>query len=587
MSAASAGVSRASMDIDGHRSETGTRQGHSKSRRNISIEAQRKTAGDAAVAFYAAQNPAINTAMTHRNIDMTNDGDGGFRPTSSIQEVVDYGDGREERVRKGIKTGERFAVTTVHQLPWGYVRPDGTTYQPRERDGTPRVDAHGEPVLLPRYEIIPEKWDEAMRYFDDCLAFDASLLPDGQAGIHGYSINLDESRPHLQVLSDTFYGVPTQKDADKMENGYSRAFGSHRSDRMVSARDFKTGKALFNPDGSPKMVREGASRKFERYHEEFKTFMVEQGHQIERERDEARHDRKLNLEDFKDLAHQQTVIDEVDLDLTITAAELDQHQAVMDDIAMRAVVVAERIKTHAELVADQIREQAEVEAGEQFERGYHRGMSKGRSEGRAVGRREGAEIVATAQQEADQIRDTAAADMEVERLRIEEDRLRIEAEQDERESRLATRERNVIVVNERVAELAAQTRTAKERADAEAAALTAARERVEAGAAAWDELDLADMNHYSLRYLEETRLKSGGTLLDRVKEGGKKKFLAEHPAADPATAPEAKMTRQQVAEQYERGESAAREAKGHRQSAAQRQTDQASQTRKSGQTPNY
>ncbi|QHN30786.1 hypothetical protein GII32_10700 [Gordonia amarae] len=442
MSAASAGAKRkgrASMDINGHQSETGTRQGHSKSRRNISVEAQRKTAGDAAVAFYAAQNPAVNIDKTYLNVDRVNDGNGGFRETRSIDEVVAYGDAREERVRKGIKTGERFAVTRIYHLPWSYLEEDGTRYQPRHRDGTPRVDAAGDPVMLPRYRIIPGMEEAATRYFEDCLEFDALTLPDGQRGIHGFSIQFDEHRPHMQTLEDAFYEAPTKKDAAKMESGYSRAFGSHRSDRLVPAAT-DDGKAIFNADGSPKMVREGNKRKFSRYHREFKTFMVERGHQVELERDELRHDRKLEHEDFKDwanegliLAAERAAVDEADVALTVAEAELDQYQTVLDDVALSAVVVAERTRTEAELAADQIqreaeadaamvRERAEVEVEEQAERGYRRGMSKGRSEGRAAGRREAEEIVATAQVEADQIRDNAIADMEVECQRVEAER---------------------------------------------------------------------------------------------------------------------------------------------------------------------
>lgn len=437
MSAASTGVSRASMDFQFQQSESGSRSGHSKARKNISIEAQRKTAGPEAVAWYAAQNPAINTAMTPRNIDMTNDGAGGFRPSTSIAEVVAYGDNREARVLQGVEAGEYFATSFVHQMPWDYLEEDGTEYQARNEHGKPKVDAAGQPVMLPRYRIKPERWDEAMRYFEDCIEHDAGLLPDGQKAIHGYSINLDESRPHIQILADTFYETPTKRDPLKMTKGFSRAFGSHRSNRMVHGRSKTTGEDLFNPDGSPKMVRESMSRKLERFHVEFKEFMVERGHEVALERDEERHNRKLSLSDYKDLQHKQTevqaeraAVDEVDLDLTIAAVELDQHQAVLDDVALSAVVAAERTKTHAELVAEaiaaeaeadaaKVRERAEVEAGEMEARGYHRGMSKGRSEGRAVGRREGAEIVATAQVEADQIRDTAAADIETERRRVE------------------------------------------------------------------------------------------------------------------------------------------------------------------------
>ena len=70
----------------------------SKARGNISWEAQRKTAGPKAIEQYAAANPAINVEKTHLNVDMVNAGDGTFRPTRSIAEVVAYGDDRVARM---------------------------------------------------------------------------------------------------------------------------------------------------------------------------------------------------------------------------------------------------------------------------------------------------------------------------------------------------------------------------------------------------------------------------------------------------------------------------------------------------------
>ncbi len=497
MSAANApGVSRASMDFQFQQSDSGSRSGHSKSRKNISIEAQRKTAGPEAVAFWAAQNPAINVEMTLWNIDMTNDGAGGFRPSTMIADVVAYGDGREARVLNGVEAGECFATTFVHQLPWDYLEEDGTEYQARDESGRPKVTALGVPVMLPRYRIKPERWDEAMRYFSDCIEHDAGLLPDGQKAIHGYSINLDESRPHIQILADTFYETPTKKDPLKMTKGFSLAFGSHRSNRMVHGRNPATGEDLFNPDGSPKMVRESMSRKLERFHVEFKEFMVERGHEVALERDAERHNRKLSLPDYKELQILRTeveaeraAVDEADLDLTIAEAELDQHQTVLADIALSAVVGAERTKTHAELAAEaiqreaeadaaKVRERAEAEEAAQMERGYRRGISKGRSEGRAVGRREAEEIVDAAQREAGQIRDTATADIEAERRRIE-------AEQDERERELS--EQAVRVEAER-AQIAAARAVVDAQITEAVVAMEHAREAVDGGGRSVDEI---------------------------------------------------------------------------------------------------
>ncbi|ANI91102.1 hypothetical protein [Dietzia timorensis] len=534
MSEASTGTSRkgrASMDIDGHRSADGTRRGHSRSRKNISTEAQRKTAGPEAVAWYAAQNPAVNIEKTYLNVDRVNDGDGGFRETGSIAEVVAYGDAREERVRKGIKTGERFAVTQVHHLPWSYVEEDGTFYQPRHRDGTPRVDAEGLPVMLPRYRVIPGMEDEARRYFEDCLEFDAALLPDGQKGIHGYSIQFDEHRPHLQVLMDAYYGAPTKKDAEKMENGYSRAFGSHRSDRLVPAATDE-GKAIFNADGTQKMVREGNKRKFARYHREFKAFMIERGHQVEAERDELRHDRKLEHEDFKDWANEMLILEQETVEVEADRDQVAQHRLVVDDVAVAAIATAERTEMEAELVATATVQQAEEVASGAEQRGYRRGLSKGRSEGRATGRREGEEITARAEKSAEHIRKEADR---VRRLAILETQ-RQDAEHAERMEALDEKLAAARRWEERAFEEEQRQVDLSEAARRTLGEAQVAKDAYE-GAVEQIEINKSDLPHLREEVLEETRIKTkdGGqkSLAEIADRGAKNKLLRKYgPSAD-------------------------------------------------------
>src|SRR5699024_1460866 len=109
---------------------------------DIATERDRKTAGEAAIAFYAKRNPAINPSVTHLNIDRVNDGAGGFREMQSIEEALDYAHARLARVTKEIKAGERkpgaktrdlregngerFLDTIVGHLPWHMCEPDGT-----------------------------------------------------------------------------------------------------------------------------------------------------------------------------------------------------------------------------------------------------------------------------------------------------------------------------------------------------------------------------------------------------------------------------------------------------------------------------
>ncbi|PXW33689.1 UNVERIFIED_CONTAM: hypothetical protein DES50_102312 [Williamsia faeni] len=322
------------MNHQGHGS-TGT-VGNRKARRGITREAQRKTAGPEAIAWYAKHNPAINPAKTRLNIDMVNDGAGGFRATESIDEVVAYGDERALRVKPGLKDGNRFAVTTVGHLPWAYLEPDGTEYQPVDATGVPKVFGSGpqmgRPIMEPRYRIKPDYEEKAKAYFEDWIEFQSGLLPDGRASMHGYSINLDESRPHIQLLSDPLEAAPSKKDPARLTNGFSRAFGSHPKDRVVPQLDGR-GEPVLLPDGSAKMVREGASRKMERYQAELRDFMIDRGHEVEAERDEARHDRHLDLQDYKDLQHsQREVADTAQMYAADVGALLSEREHLEDGL---------------------------------------------------------------------------------------------------------------------------------------------------------------------------------------------------------------------------------------------------------------
>lgn len=325
------------MNHQGHGS-TGT-AGDRKARRGITREAQRKTEGPKAIAWYAKHNPAINPAKTHLNIDMVNDGAGGFRETESIDEVVAYGDDRASRVKPGLRDGNRFAVTTVGHLPWAYLEPDGTEYQPVDAAGVPKVFGSGpkagQPIMEPRYRIKADCEEKAKAYFNDWIEFQAGLLPDGRVSMHGYSINLDESRPHIQLLSDPFEAAPSKKDPARLTNGFSRAFGSHPKDRVVPQLDGR-GEPVLLPDGSAKLVREGASRKMERYQSNFRKFMIKCGHEVEAERDEARHDRHLDLQDYKDLQHSQREVADTAQMYAADFGALQSEREHLDDSVIEA-----------------------------------------------------------------------------------------------------------------------------------------------------------------------------------------------------------------------------------------------------------
>lgn len=348
-------ASRASMDYDTMRRDGGS----SAERRRATVhESMRKTAGPEAIVHWAKANANIVVSDTNLNVDMVNDGAGWFRRAQSLDEVVDYGTEREDRV-VGLRDGHRVGITVVGHLPMGLCEEIPDAYEVRDEDGT---------VVGTRPRLVARDRKEALRYFRDFVVFQATRLPGGRAAVHGFSINFDEDRPHIQVLADPFEAAPTKSDPTRLKNGYSRAFGSHPSDRLVEVE---------TKGGEPKMVREGARRKMRRHHQEFKEFMVGRGWEIELERDPERHARKDSQEDYKRLAEAGRV-------LGIKADAVEAREAAVAD-AEAAVAVREAGLDARETEV----ETAEAALPSLRRKSKEEGREEGRAEGQEVGRREG------------------------------------------------------------------------------------------------------------------------------------------------------------------------------------------------------
>lgn len=453
----------------------------SKARGNISWEAQRKTAGPKAVAQYAAANPAINVAKTHLNVDMVNDGAGGFRPTRSIAEVVAYGDDRVARMSTAPKMGNRVALTTVGQLPWAYCEPDGTEYQAVDKSGKKKFYSSGpragQPVMLPRYKIREDRREAAERYFADWLEYSASVLPGGQAAMHGYSINLDESRPHIQLLSDPFEDAPSKKNPLALKSGYSRAFGRHPKDPMVPELD-QAGQPVLDDDGKPKLVKDNASTKMTRLQAELRSFMVERGYEVDPERDERRHNRHLGLADYKELKHSEIellmhaeMVSEAEAGLGLVAAGLVEEREALHEASQSLEVdifgdIASEVQAHEREVEKALdAERSEVETlrkkahAEGFEAGYDKGVdtavatfetveapklrASAREAGRVEGLAAGEAEVAKTREEAQGAAEKAHRDAEAARIAREEAERRL-AEVPEYDPKVAVRDMQAI-----------------------------------------------------------------------------------------------------------------------------------------------
>ncbi|MDN6706785.1 hypothetical protein [Corynebacterium glyciniphilum] len=303
--------SRASMD--NHWNKHGPEGGKPRVERkqNALEEGQRKTAGPEATAFYAKLNKSVVPEDTHKNYDFVNDGNGVFREAVSIDETLDYGEGRIGRVKSKLGDSHTTWITMVFHLPYSLCEEIPNYYPRLDDDGNQKYNTDGTPAMRSRWVIAEGMEDEAKRYFDEVVKFYCSnVLPGGFDAFHGGSVNLDESRPHLQGIADAFEEDPRSKDPDRdLKNGFSLAMGSHRKSKKIPKVD-KTGEPVVDDQGNPVMVREGAREKSERFHRELKAHMLAAGFDIEAERDEARHNRRVDLPDYQDIQDREAIADQ-------------------------------------------------------------------------------------------------------------------------------------------------------------------------------------------------------------------------------------------------------------------------------------
>lgn len=363
----------------------GSENGKTRTERKLNTlqESQRKTEGPGATAFYAKKNRFVVPEDTHKNYDFVNDGQGGFREAMSVDETLDYGEYRVNRVKSKLADSNTTWITSVFHLPYDLCEEIPNYYPRLDDNGKQMINPDGTPAMRSRWVIAEGKEEEARRYFEEILKFFGDrVLAGGQAAIHGGSINLDESRPHLQIISDQFEADERSKDPDALKNGFSLAMGRHpRKSRRVPKFDKRTGEPIMLPDGTQKHGPEDASEKAERHHRELKQHMLDAGFNIESERDAKRHNRRLDNHDFQSLRDREAITDErtaaaeeatVDAELARYEIEGREEDALLDK--------AEAAET-SQWLTDAWVEQEEPELRERAEsEGYDAGKTEGREE---------------------------------------------------------------------------------------------------------------------------------------------------------------------------------------------------------------
>lgn len=202
----------------------GTKAGTRAERRALLKESMRHLDQNEVVR-QAKKNSNIVTADTHLNVAYVNDGDGGFEVATGIDQVLDYGDAREEKTRY-LREGSRTVDLFVVHLPKTMCVEIKDFYPRHNPDGSERLDPEtGEPMSRSRW--VARDPDEAMRYFESAVEFlGENVSPGGMDSIHGWATNFDESTPHVQLMGDPF--APDPKVPGMLRTEASRAYSSHR-----------------------------------------------------------------------------------------------------------------------------------------------------------------------------------------------------------------------------------------------------------------------------------------------------------------------------------------------------------------------
>ena len=246
---------------------TGFRVTHTKAvgeRRAIVHEMMREL-DPKAVEYWARENKNIVVEDEVLDRAFVNDGTGKFVRATSMQQVLDYGQSRVDRLSsplredKSDKNGKMRGGTVTTSMFVAHL-PKSMCKEV--------LDFYGKG----RSRWIARDRNEAQKYFVDVVRFlGNNVIPGGFDGILGFDIQHSETTPHIQLLADTFAADP--KHEGQLRPEWSRAYAAHRD---VKGED---GKMLTG------------RQKLERYQDDLKAYMVERGWPVEREVDPLRHDK--------------------------------------------------------------------------------------------------------------------------------------------------------------------------------------------------------------------------------------------------------------------------------------------------------
>lgn len=331
---------------------TGFRVTHTKAvgeRRAIVHEMMREL-DPKAVEYWARENTNIVVEDEVFDRGFVNDGTGRFVRATSMQEVIDYGQSRVDRLSSPLredkpdKKGKMRGGTVTTSMFVAHLPKSLCKEVP---------DFYGKG----RSRWIARDRDEAMRYFKDVLRFlGNNVIPGGFEAILGFDIQHSETTPHVQVLADTFADDP--KHEGQLRPEWSRAYAAHR--------DVK------REDGKMLTGRE----KLERYQDDLKAYMVARGWPVEREVDPLRHDKTETKAIYGALRDERRQLDE----------QHDQLKADREDL-IRDGEDLEREKYQVRLARKEVETERETAREEGRQEGRNQGFAEGFAKGQAEARR--------------------------------------------------------------------------------------------------------------------------------------------------------------------------------------------------------
>ena len=327
---------------------------------------------------WAQRNPNIVLEDEDSNIAIVNDGQGWFSLCKDPKKVLAYG---EERLAKLSHRVKEPKLDPKKGKEWGGTRTSSmfvihlpTTLCEEVEDFYPVFDDDGNDTGRKRSRLVARDRDEALRYFKDVLNYLAEeVIPGGQEAILGADIQFSESRPHIQILADTF--APDPKHPGQLRSEFSRAYGEHRD-----VRDEK-GKQI------------GGPAKIGRYQEGFRKRMVELGWPVELDVDPLRHDKTATKAVYGAMKDKERALAEQEQKLAadIAAAHSEiasEIEATVDELAGRwEALNAERAAVESE--REQLQNDKQKALEEARSEGYADGFKEAHTQGYAKGFEEG------------------------------------------------------------------------------------------------------------------------------------------------------------------------------------------------------